>query len=110
MGSVDEDLDEIVGAKKEQSDFARVTEILLNDLWKRRKTRLRGRVIPALTTIDVIAQLYDVTFLQEWIDGYTEYVTSENGQGRKEIVDITKFSIDKQTEQNKAMIEMFGRR
>jgi len=111
MQSIDEDLeDEIIKGQEEKSELAKVVEILLNEKWKRRKTRLRNRTIPALTTIDTLAQIYDVKFLQVWIDGYTEYVTSTDGKGRQEIVDITKFTIDKESQRDKAMIEAMGRR
>ena len=112
MSSITKDLDETVFKDKNnnESDLSKVVEILLNEKWKRRKTRLRDRTIPALTTLDTLAQLYDVKFLQSWIDGYTEYITSKEGKGRQEIVDITKFTLDKQTQQHKDMIEMMGRR
>lgn len=111
MSTIDEDLeDEIIGGQEEKSELAKVVETLLNEKWKRRKTRLRNRTIPALTTVDTLAQIYDVKFLQYWIDGYTEYVTSEGGKGRQEIVDITKYTIDKETQKHKDMMEALGRR
>ena len=111
MSSVEEDLKEdIIGTEREQSDLHKVVTILLNEQFKRRKTRLRDRTVPALTTIDVLAQIYDVKFLQEWINDYTEYVTSINGQGRQEIVDITKFTIDKEAQRDKQLMEALGKR
>jgi hypothetical protein len=111
VATIDEDLeDDIIKSEEEKSELAKVVEILLNEKWKRRKTRLRDRTIPALTTIDTLAQIYDVKFLQNWIDGYTEYVTSAGGKGREEIVDITKFTIDKESKRDKMMMEALGKR
>lgn len=110
--SVEDDIpDEIIEKEKqEMSELAKIVEFLFNNLWKRRKTRLRQRSIAKLTTIDTLAQIYDVKFFQLWIDGYTEFTCSTEGKGRQEIVDITKFTIDKQTERDKVMLEAFGRR
>ena len=111
MGSVTDDLDDsIIRGETQKSDLANVVEMLLNDLWRRRKTRLRDRSTSKLTTLDTLAQIYDIKFLQLWIDGYTEYVTSIDGQGRSEIVDITKYSIDKEGERDKMLMEALGKR
>jgi len=111
MNIVEEDLkNDLMQGREEKSELAKVVEILLNEKWKRRKTRLRNRTIPNLTTCDTLAQIYDVKFLQYWIDGYTEYVTSLEGKGRQEIVDITKFTIDKQTQKEKQILEMMGKK
>lgn len=111
MSSIEDDIkNDMIQGNEEKSELAKVVETLLNEKWKRRKTRLRDRTIPSLTTIDTLAQIYDVKFLQYWIDGYTEYVTSEGGKGRQEIVDITKFTLDKETQKHKDMLEMMGRR
>jgi len=108
MGVEDDLKDSLIRGKEEKSELAKVVEILLNEKWKRRKTRLRNRTIPGLTTIDTLAEIYNVKFLRYWIDGYTEYVTSSEGKGRQEIVDITKFTIDKQNQREKNLMEMMG--
>ena len=111
ISSIEEDIkDDIFKQDKDKTDLARVVEILLNEKWKRRKTRLRQRTIPSLTTLDTLAQIYNVQFLRFWIDGYTEYVTSIEGKGRTEIVDITKYSLDKQTERDKMVLDALGKR
>jgi len=111
MSSVDDDLEnEIIEGKDEKSELANVVDTLLNDKWGRRKTRLAKRVVTKLSTIDTLAQIYDVKFLKHWIQVYTEYVTSIDGAGRKEIVDITKFTIDRESKRDKEMINALGRR
>jgi hypothetical protein len=109
--SVIEDIeDKIFHQPENKSDLAKATELLLNDLWKRRKTRLRERVIAKLTTIETISVIYEVQWLKEWVTDYTEYLTSVDGKGRQEIVDITKFSIDKETQMHKELLTAMGRR
>jgi len=112
MNSIEEDIrgDVINGQQEEKSELAKVVETLLNDKWGRRKTRIDKYITTPLTTMDTIAQIYDVSFLKTWITGYTEYVTSVGGKGREEIVDITKYTIDKEAKRDKQMMEMMGRR
>lgn len=92
------------------SDLSKVTEILLNEQWKRRKTVLRQRVISALSTLETIAKIWDVDFLKQWIPVYCEYLTSSEGRGRQDIVDITKFTIDRENQKNERMMDVMGRR
>lgn len=111
MSSITDDLkDDILKGQETKTDLANTCELLLNEKWRKRKTRLRDRCIPALSTLETIADLYDVEWLRSWIDSYTEYVTSSDGKGRQEIVDIAKYSIDKETNMRKEMFEMMGRR
>lgn len=111
MSSVEDDLkEEILHGEETKTDLANTCELLLNEKWRKRKTRLRDRSIPALTTLETLADLFDVKWLREWIDSYTEYVTSTEGKGRQEIVDIAKYSIDKETSARKEMLEALGKR
>lgn len=111
QSSITEDIrDDIIKGEQQKTDLANTCELLLNEKWRKRKTRLRDRSVPALTTLETLADLYDVEWLRNWIDSYTEYVTSEDGKGRQEIVDIAKYSIDKETSIRKEMFEMMGKR
>jgi hypothetical protein len=111
MSSITDDLkDEIIKGQEQKTDLANTCELLLNEKWRKRKTRLRERSIPALSTLETLADLYEVKWLREWIDSYTEYVTSSDGKGRQEIVDIAKYSIDKETDMRREMFEMMGKR
>lgn len=111
MSSVEDDLtDKKYAQGGAESDLSKVVTILLNEKWGKRKTRLRDRIIPALTTLSTIAEIYDIQCLKDWIKGYTEYVVSIEGKGRQEIVDITKFSIDKQDSFNREVLKLFGNR
>ena len=49
-------------------------------------------MISAITTLEVLAQMYDIEFLKNWIDWYCEFLTSSGGVGRKDIVDMFKFA------------------
>jgi len=110
--SIDEDLkDEIIkGQEKSKTDLANTCELLLNEKWRRRKTILKDRYIADLTTLENIAELYDIQWLREWIDNFTEYVTSSDGRGRKDIVEIAKYSIDKEASYQNQLLEALGRR
>lgn len=107
---VDDVEDEINFGEPDKSELSKVVDTLLNEKWKRRKTRLRPRQTSALTTLDTLAQVYDIPFLQAWVDGYTEYLTSEGGAGRQEIVDITKYTLDKEVSRQQAILEGLGKR
>ena len=93
------------------SDLSKVVDILLNDKYKKRKTILSNRQVPSLTTLEVLAQLYDIEFLKHWVDSYGEWRTSgDGGKGRKDIVDITKFSLDREESRHNDMMNALGRR
>ena len=87
----------------------RVTELLMDARYRRRKTILRPRLIAAISTLDTIAKLWDIQFLRFWIPHYCEYLTSSEGHGRKDIVDITKFSIDREAEARRDWINAMGK-
>ncbi|MFX0132515.1 MAG: hypothetical protein ACFFDN_02595 [Candidatus Hodarchaeota archaeon] len=110
--SVEEDLvqDQILKQEQSKTDLANTCELLLNEKWRRRKTILKGRYIADLTTLENIADLYEIQWLREWIDNFTEYVTSIDGKGRKDIVDIAKYSIDKADERQRELLDVLGRR
>ena len=105
-------IDDIVSMQNnnDTSDLSKVVNTLLNGDFFRRKTRLHKSVIGKLSALDTIANIWDIQFLKEWIPSYTEYLTSESGKGRQEIVDITKYTIDKETQRHKDMMESMGRR
>lgn len=103
--SFDNDISHV---QREQSDLSKTTEILLNDLWPRRKTVLKQKIVSALSTLETIAYIYDVDFLKQWIEAYCEYLTSMDGQGRKDIVDITKFSIEQRNARDQRMFDLMG--
>lgn len=101
-------IDDIRKEGKEKSDFSQVVETLLNDKYKRRKTILNdNRQVTKLTTIDVIAQIYDIGFLKQWVNNYAEWRTSgDKGKGRQDIVDISKAHYDEIREQNRELMGM----
>jgi hypothetical protein len=93
------------------SDLSNVVDILLNDSYKRRKTILDNRQVTKLTIIDVLSQLYDIEFLKEFVSYYSQWRTSgDKGKGRQDIVDITKFSIEREDQKMKEVIDSLGRR
>jgi len=111
LSSIDDDIKATTkNLNDNASDLSKVVDILLNNKWSRRKTRLRSQLIVNIAVLDTIAQIWDVTFLKDFIANYTEYVTSEGGKGRQEIVDITKFTIDRQNQNQKDILEALGRR
>lgn len=103
--AIDEDIRKEV---KAPSDLSKITELLLNEQFPRRKTILGRIKLTPITTLDTIAQLYDVSWLKLWIPAHCEYLTSEGGKGRQDIVDITKYSIERENEQRKNVMELLG--
>jgi len=81
-----------------KTDLRQVSELLMDGRYRRRKTILTDRQITKLTTLDVVAQIYDIEFLKNWVNFYAEWRTSGGGKGRQDIVDITKFSYKKEKE------------
>ena len=102
--------DDMQSVSEPKSDLSKVTEILLNAQWRRRKTILSNRVISALATLETISKIWNVEFLKNWIPYYCEYLTSKDGKGRQDIVDITKFSIDRENQRQEKMYDVLTRR
>lgn len=93
-----------------RSDLSRVVDILLNDSFHRRKTRLGKNLIASISLVDTLAQIWDIEFFKAFLPTYTQYLTSLDGKGRQEIVDITKYSIDKETQYRNEMMQTLGKR
>lgn len=102
--------DDIQNIQREKSDLSKVTELLFNSKWFRRKTILKPRLISALATLDTISKIWDVQFLKNWIPTYAEYLTSTEGRARQDVVDITKFRIDQDNKHQERIMELMGRR
>jgi hypothetical protein len=99
------------GLAKEHSDFKEAVDILMNEKFKRRKTILDNRQVFTISVLDVISQLYDITFLKDWINYYAEWRTSgDSGKGRQDIVDIAKSHVmENQQQQQSFMDRIRGR-
>lgn len=96
--------------ENKRSDFSETVYLLLNDKFKRRKTILSDRQVSLLTSFDVIAQVYDVDFLKLWVDWFAEWKTSgNNGIGRKDIVEISKYNYAEKQKQNSELMELLKR-
>jgi len=91
---------------RKESDFSKVTLLLLNNQFKRRKTILNEKQVTKITTLDVVGQLYDVQFLKYWVSDYAEWRTSGGGQGRQDVVDIAKFQHAENKEMQKEMMSI----
>jgi hypothetical protein len=89
-------LDDVRGVEQSQTDFAKAIDMLMNDNYPRRKARFDRNTISDLTVLDTIAQIYEIDFLRQFISTFSQYTTSIEGKGRQEVVDIAKYSIDRQ--------------
>ena len=95
----------MVSAENPPSDFSKVVDILLNDNYKRRKTILNNRQVGKITTIDILSQIYDITFLKNWVNNFAEWRTSgDNGKGRQDIVEISKHQYAEMKEQREELL------
>lgn len=104
-------LDDIKTDEKTESDLNKVVKILLDDNYKRRKTILSNRQVSPITVLDVLAQIYEVEFLKVFCDNYSEWRTSgDGGKGRQDIVEITKYSIERENQRQRDILEAMGRR
>jgi len=111
MSSIEDDIkNDIIKGEETKSDISKTSELLLNEKYKRRKTILKPRQVFALSRIDTFAQLWDVQFFKTFYDSETEHLTSVGGQGRKDIVDIVKYNLERQDAQRKELMEMLGKR
>lgn len=103
-------LDDIAKEQKEDSDYHKVITTLLDEKFKRRKTILENRQVAKITTLDTLAQLYDIKFLKQWVDGYAEWRTSgDKGKGRQDIVDISKFHYAEMKDQRRELLDVIKR-
>lgn len=94
-----------------ESDHFKTSELLMNEKFKRRKSVLvNHRQVGLITTLDVIAQMYDIPFLKNYIDWYLELLTSIGGAGRKDIVDISKFRFEERDKLNNQLLQALGHR
>jgi len=92
------------------SDLNKVSELLMDDRFKRRKTIIDERQISSLTTLDTIGMIYDIEFINNWIPSYLEYRTSKGGEGRKQIVDIAQSMMNRNQERFDNVLEVLGKR
>jgi len=100
-----DDIKHVLG--KEESDYAKVSSLLLNEEHKRRKTVLTDiRQAGLLASLDVVAQTYDIPFLQKYVDYYMELLTSINARGRTDIVDISKYRFEEQHKLNTQLLDL----
>ena len=102
--------DDLQSVSADESELAKVTELLLNNAFPRRKTILPDRLISAITTLDTIAYNWDIAFLKSWIPNFCEYLTSKDGQGRKDIVGIAQASLDRERDRDAKIFDMMGKR
>lgn len=93
--------------KKEQPESLQSAELLMDNRFKRRKTILSNRQVAIINTLDVLSQLYDIVFLEKWVDGFAEWRTSgDSGRGRQDITDIFKFASVHERDKYKELIGM----
>lgn len=92
---------------KNESDYAKVSNLLMNEKYKRRKTALTNiRQVGLITTLDVIAQIYDIPFLKKYVDWYAEWLTSIDARSRNDIVDISKFRFEENEKMQSNLMEL----
>ncbi len=95
---------------EEKTDLTKVLEILMDERYKRRKTRLSKKIIGHITVLDTLAQIWDIDFLKNFLDSYTEYLTSVDGKARQEVVDIAKYSIEREKKDKQDIVEVLGKK
>lgn len=95
---------------KEIPESIQSAVVLMDDNYKRRKTVLTNKQIAPISTLDTIAQLYDIAWLQKFLDNYAEWRTSgDKGRGRQDVTDIFKFSSLHEQSKTKELLNMIGR-
>ena len=92
------------------SDIARVSELLLDDRFGRRKSRIEKRHVATLATLDNIGVIYDIPWLERWIPYFLQYNTSVDGEGRRDIVGIAQAGLQRESERFDRMMDMMGKR
>jgi len=104
--------DVAVNQTQHDSDTSKTITLLCDERYKRRKTILYdNKDVFAITTLDVIAQVYDFPILKQWVDWFAEWKTSsDKGIGRRDIVDIMKFThAERQSERQELLGLLKGR-
>ena len=93
----------------QKTDLSNVVEKLLNEEWWQVKSILNDREISAITTLYVIAQKYDILILLNWIMNYLRFkISGSRGKGRSDIVEIAKYSIERENERMEKMAQLIG--
>jgi hypothetical protein len=112
--SIDSDLHEndmnIISGNT-QSDLMRAFDSLSNPENMESNTILSNRQVIALSTINYLAQVYDIAFFKQFIKLFPRYrISGDNGRGRKELIEIANaIRRDKEEEHNRFM-DLLGRR
>jgi hypothetical protein len=112
--SIDDDLKENdihIESTKNTSDLLRAFESLSNPENMESNTILTNSQVIALSTINYMAQVYDIEFFKQFIKIFPRYrISGDDGRGRKELIEIANaIRRDKEEEHNRFM-EILGRR
>lgn len=97
--------------EKNHSDLMKAFESLSNPENMESNTILTNNQVIALSTINYLAQVYDIEFFKQFIKIFPRYrISGDDGRGRKELIEIANaIRRDKEEEHNRFM-EILGRR
>lgn len=112
--SIDDDLKENdihIESNKNTSDLLKAFESLSNPENMESNSILTNSQVIALSTINYMAQVYDIQFFKQFIKIFPRYrISGDEGIGRKQLIEIANaIRRDKEEEHNRFM-EILGRR
>lgn len=98
-------------SEKNHSDLMKAFESLSNPENMESNTILTNNQVIALSTINYLAQVYDIEFYKQFIKIFPRYrISGDDGRGRKELIEIANaIRRDKEEEHNRVM-DLLGRR
>lgn len=113
VSAIDDDLkeeSEIVN-DRHISDLTRALDSLSNPTNLESGTILTNNQVIALSTINYLAQVYDIPFFKHFVKSFPRYrISGDDGRGRKEIIEIANAIRRDKEEEHSRILEMLGRR
>jgi hypothetical protein len=111
--AIDDDIKEEMNiiSDRNPSDLMKAFESLSNPNNMESNTILSNKQVIACSTINYLAQVYDIEFFKQFIKVFPRYrISGDDGRGRKELIQIAEaIQRDKENEHNRLM-EVLGRR
>lgn len=106
MSVIEEELQEVQTQKTEHGET--LTHLSGNENLPKKTLLLNSRQAHAFATLWSIAEENDITFLKNWLTNNAEWLVSVKGEGRKNIVEVSKFKGEQAMNSYNRLIEAMG--
>ena len=111
--SVNDDINkgvQFVNKSSNESEIGKSIDILQNPKRPETTTILSHQQVNALVLMNWVANVYDVPFFKNYVEKYPLYkISSQDGRGRKESIEIAKSLQLNNDERDRKLMELFKR-